>query len=758
MAVGGSIIGAMRVVLGLDAGDFEGGLTAAQKRMAKSGKDIEKTGEAWAGVGAKLSIAVTAPLIAFGFEASKAATESAHALGQVEAALASMGPIAGRTSEQLQGLAAGLQGSSLYDDDEILQKVTANLLTFGNVAGTQFDRAQQAALDLSARLGGDLQGATIQVGKALNDPVKGVSALAKVGVSFTAAQKEMIKSMVATGNQAGAQNIILDELKNQYGGAAQAARDATPNAAMIDQYRAFTEAVGGLVNEVLPPLTGLLTDTLGAFNALDPGVQKMVLGGVALTAVLGPLAIGVGAIISAFGSMVPALAAVATFLTATLIPAAIATAPVWVPIAAAVAAVGLAIAGLIKYWPEITAFVAGVVDAVGVKMAAGLKMARDGWDGFLSKIRSAIGAVPGLLSGVVASFQGFAGQIIQGLINGLMARVQAVAQAGLAIGERLKTAFKDALGIASPSKVFAEYGENILQGLAIGMRKKTPEALEALKSSIDALFGSLMTPAESATKSYLSQLDLLQVGLKRNLITQEQYNAALGRTIDLQVGSGIKLDPGKPIGPVNVADLKGTGTADALGEALTRAANDNEALREAFAKTFSDGLSQALDGEGGNWMKAWWKKTLANAFENAANQLGKALFDILQSRGGATGAPGGGSGGGFLSSAAKFAASLFTKSSSLPAFANGGSGMVGGSGAVDSKIISLRATPGELVRVDKGGDRGSKPIVIHANFGDLGVRAMMVDIARQEAVLVTGSGLSAIDTSRKRASTYSRYR
>ena len=36
---------------------------------------------------------------------------------------------------------------SLYDDDEILRKVTANLLTFGNVAGEQFDRAQQLQPD-----------------------------------------------------------------------------------------------------------------------------------------------------------------------------------------------------------------------------------------------------------------------------------------------------------------------------------------------------------------------------------------------------------------------------------------------------------------------------------------------------------------------------------------------------------------------------------------------------------------------------------
>lgn len=66
--------------------------------------------------------------------------------------------------------------------------------------------------------------------------------------------------------------------------------------------------------------------------------------------------------ITAFGAVLPALAPVATFLTATLIPAAVATAPVWGPIALAIGGVGLAIAAFIKWRPQIEAFVAAVVD------------------------------------------------------------------------------------------------------------------------------------------------------------------------------------------------------------------------------------------------------------------------------------------------------------------------------------------------------------------------------------------------------------
>jgi phage-related minor tail protein len=102
--------------------------------------------------------------------------------------------------------------------------VTVNLLTFGNVSGEAFDRAQMAAVNLSARLGQDLQSSAVQVGKALNDPIKGVTALGRVGVSFTEQQKEQIKAMTKVGDVAGAQSLILAQLEKQYGGSAEAPR------------------------------------------------------------------------------------------------------------------------------------------------------------------------------------------------------------------------------------------------------------------------------------------------------------------------------------------------------------------------------------------------------------------------------------------------------------------------------------------------------------------------------------------------------
>ncbi len=314
-----SVIGALRVMLGMDTAEFESGATRAQRSAQRFEKDMQKLGGNLQRVGIGMSAALTAPLVAFGVASVQAAKESADALGQVRAGLESMGNASGRTVEQLQALAETQMGQSLFDDDQILREVSANLLTFGQVAGAEFDRAQQAALDLSTRLGTDLTSATLQIGKALNDPVKGVTALGRAGIQFSADQKAMIASLVETGDVAAAQRIILAELEKQFGGAALAAREADPGAALKQSFAAFQEEVGAKLLPLLPPLLGALTSILDAFTALPAPVQEGVLVFAGVAAALGPVLTALGSLVTIAPALVKAFGAIrvaATFLMA----------------------------------------------------------------------------------------------------------------------------------------------------------------------------------------------------------------------------------------------------------------------------------------------------------------------------------------------------------------------------------------------------------------------------------------------------------
>lgn len=308
-------IGSLLIRLGLDSGEFKSGLTGAERQFRRTVRDIERSGRELQGTGERLTLGITAPLAALGATAIRGFMDQSRAIADVEAALRSMGGASGKTSAELNRTADALEMRSLFDADVILKQVTANLLTFGNVAGSVFDRAQQAAVDMATRLGGEPQAAAMQLGRALNDPVRGLTALTRAGVSFSAAQQQQIRAMTDMGRVAEAQGLILDEVERQFRGAAAAAADATPwRQAQV----AINQAMDTIGEAALPALRNVADAVAGmarAFSTLSPEMQKAVVTGLALSAALGPVLVVVGSLVQ---SGAGAIAMFRVFGTATL--------------------------------------------------------------------------------------------------------------------------------------------------------------------------------------------------------------------------------------------------------------------------------------------------------------------------------------------------------------------------------------------------------------------------------------------------------
>jgi len=201
------------------------------------------------------------------------ASEWQNALAQTEAVIKSTGGAAGITAQEMANMAADLSaanGMSLFSDDAILGAQNV-LATFTNIKGVGFEDATGAILDISQALGTDLQSATIQVGKALNDPTQGISALSRVGVSFTEQQKQQIETMQEAGDMAGAQAIIIAELNKEFGGSAAAAVN-TYTGQMTVLTEQFNDVKGSIGEALLPILM-----ELGRFAVayVVPAVQQM---------------------------------------------------------------------------------------------------------------------------------------------------------------------------------------------------------------------------------------------------------------------------------------------------------------------------------------------------------------------------------------------------------------------------------------------------------------------------------------------------
>lgn len=176
--------------------------------------------------------------------------EADQAGAQFEATLKSTGNTVGITRAELLGMSTDLMGKSLFDDDAITQAQSV-LLTFTNIKGAVYKDALPAITDLATKMGGDLQGATVQVGKALQDPVAGITALHRVGVNFSESQKAVIKQLVDTGQTAKAQGLILKELNTEFGGSAEAASKAGTGGWTVlkNKFDNVRESIGGLLSQ-----------------------------------------------------------------------------------------------------------------------------------------------------------------------------------------------------------------------------------------------------------------------------------------------------------------------------------------------------------------------------------------------------------------------------------------------------------------------------------------------------------------------------
>lgn len=190
--------------------------------------------------------------------------ESEDALAQLNATIKSTAGAAGLSSDQMVEMAKGLQAVTTFGDDAIIS-MQSQLLTFTKIGGDVVPRATEAILDLATKMGGDLKGAAVQVGKALNDPIKGVAMLGKSGVQFSEDQQQMITALVETGRLAEAQTVILAELETQFGGSARAARDTFGGAvtALQNAFGDLLEGDGGNLNDArvgVESLTKALSD------------------------------------------------------------------------------------------------------------------------------------------------------------------------------------------------------------------------------------------------------------------------------------------------------------------------------------------------------------------------------------------------------------------------------------------------------------------------------------------------------------------
>lgn len=255
--------------------DFDGMLKAqlSGKMPALGGQAGQKFSKGFGGglrgIATGLGLALgTGAVINFTKGLIGAAEEEIKGNKRLEAIATSMKLFGGETDnvvKRLEDYASAQQASTGIDDD-VVKGTQAKLLTFAALAktadttGGAFDRATQAAIDLAAAGFGSAEGNAIQLGKALQDPVKGITALSRSGVTFTEAEKNRIKTLVESNRVGEAQNMVLKAIETQVGGTAKATSNAGDR--MNGAWANMQETLGMMILPLYEQVAGVITDTV----------------------------------------------------------------------------------------------------------------------------------------------------------------------------------------------------------------------------------------------------------------------------------------------------------------------------------------------------------------------------------------------------------------------------------------------------------------------------------------------------------------
>jgi hypothetical protein len=260
-------------------GGFERKMGAVEASGRRMGQGISRAAGTLARIGVGAGVAGIAAIAVN----VKAGVEALNELENVTVAtntvLKSTDGVAGQTAQGIREMSEGFEDLNATMDDKVIQSGANMLLTFTNVREKAFEPALEAALNMNEAMGGGpdgLQTTIIQVGKALNDPIKGVGALRRVGVQLSEQQEDQIKTLVEQNDLYGAQQIILDELATQFGGRFAAAGDTAEGkmAALSDRVEDVQKALAGPLIPAIDRVRDRLIEFLGTDRVLV-GAEKL---------------------------------------------------------------------------------------------------------------------------------------------------------------------------------------------------------------------------------------------------------------------------------------------------------------------------------------------------------------------------------------------------------------------------------------------------------------------------------------------------
>jgi len=288
----------------------------ASAELKKLGDRAKETGKKFTSMGKKIALGVTAPILGFGALAVKSAASAQEMESKLDAAFGSgaedvrrwsetFGAAANRGTTDLREMAASagaLLGNSF--SGKALSQVSTQIVEMSEDLGSFFDVGTEEAFGkIASGLAGSfepLRQFGVLTNKAEIDAVALKIAIAAGSRTITEANRTTALLSIIQSRQSAAMGDAIrtkQSFTNQMKG-------------MTGAFRDVKVAIGNELLPVLVPFVKGIAEFFKNVKKTNPEMLRMGLIIAGLVAVVGPLIIGVGFLITAFGVIAGALAAI----------------------------------------------------------------------------------------------------------------------------------------------------------------------------------------------------------------------------------------------------------------------------------------------------------------------------------------------------------------------------------------------------------------------------------------------------------------
>ena len=201
----------------------------------------------------------------FMIKANAAAEEENIGFARLQSVIEATGRAAETSARQIDAMVDKLE---LYSnaDKQAAMDAAASLAIMESVPTSLFEQIFDTANDLSRVVGQDIGSAITTIGRAMEEPVEGMTRLRRQGIFITKELQSQITELVEQNRLYDAQKLLLDDIQERVAGTAEKMADAAGMQSLMVALDRYYGSVGQLANSATQPVTDAAADTVNFFT------------------------------------------------------------------------------------------------------------------------------------------------------------------------------------------------------------------------------------------------------------------------------------------------------------------------------------------------------------------------------------------------------------------------------------------------------------------------------------------------------------